>query len=182
MTQTRTRTSTYARTELLRVNLELVIARLLENAAGLIERILRPALNQQVIRSLEFFGFDDEHRCHIRLQLNIDWAEHKMQLETSPQARLDSRWQRGQAPEVRVLLQEFEKVVEERGLRVGAVMRLVPGPKPDWLRGLVRPGRRSPDWVEPPHSTKYSVRGLSELEVALELADDGREGSHQVLS
>jgi hypothetical protein len=172
---TTTRTTTATRAELIRINLEVAVYRLLDNAPRLVEQVIRPAVKHRFLRRIDFWAIDDRGLCHAHLRLAVDWTEHERQVMGSSKVRIDGRWVEQVAPEVRVLLEGFEQTVAERGLQVRASLGVTPGQdRESASRHLGLRRWQSCAWADHPASTTFRVKGLTELEVALDLADENR--------
>lgn len=173
MTITRTQTKTSTRAELIQVNMEVLAVRLLSKPRGIIDRVIRPGVEQGFIRRLDFWGLDEEGLCHARLSLKVDWAEHNRQVQITSRVRIDGRWVERVAPEVRTLLEGFERAVEQRGLRVRGSISLVEGADRARLQQqLALPTWRPAPWAEAAAQTAFPIKGLTEVNVELNLVDE----------
>lgn len=172
MTETRTNTVTETRATLLKASLRIVTMQLIGESPKVLDAISR-GVEERFIRRLDFLAKDEDDYCHARLRLKIDWAAHDKLLGVRTKVRVNGRWLERGAPEVRELLGEFEKVAEERGLRVGGVLGLTSNcDQGRLLRELGLKRSKPIRWVQKPSATSHPVKRLEELEVALSLAEE----------
>lgn len=177
MIRTRILTETRTRPQTLHWQIHWTVIRVLPGGEAVYARIIRPALDRRHFRALRFQGLDARDQPIVELEFPIDWDEHARQLTACPTFTVPSGWREEISPELRLAVEEFERDVAERDLRITAVIRIRADVLPDELVDLprVKPqrlmgGRRM---------LNVAVKGLRELHIVLSSADDFevREGA-----
>jgi hypothetical protein len=175
--RTFTRTATWARIELLRTLVRVVVRRLAPDPERTIRQAIDPGIEQELLRRVTFFGLDGRGVCHAKLTLAIDWAEHRRLNVVQGRLTLPGRPEEA-APELAEMLLSFERAIERERLHVRIGVSFLPGVDVRRARALLGLGAPRPiEWAGIPVSMSLAVKKLPELQVLIDLADeeDGRD-------
>ena len=170
MISTNTSTVSAARVEMLCVQVEHIFLRLVPSAATVIEKVIRPALDANVLRSLRFLGIDRDGLCSGLLRVEVDWAEHKRQSAVCGWIDFDGHWVEDVSPQIRSVVDRFKRKMRTQEHRIRCTMSLDPS-----AEGRVA-GRRIPKavpcrWAGPGFGHEFFVEQLEELRVQYALLD-----------
>jgi hypothetical protein len=127
MTRTQTKTMTTTRPAAVFWHFEWALVQLLLHGELAFEQYVRPALEQRVLRSIEFFGMDEHDITRAQLRLLADWEEHQRRLAEKNEFTVPLGWRDEVSPQERVVLKKFLEEVDSKFLTVKAAMRLQPG-------------------------------------------------------
>jgi hypothetical protein len=112
-----TATHTSTRTEILANQAEYPCLRLLRNGGEKFDRLVLPALQDEAIHALRFFGVTLDGQAKIKLEMEFDWSLHHS-LKTSKLQLFESEsWADYAAPSTRKAVQIFADAVKRFGLK-----------------------------------------------------------------
>jgi hypothetical protein len=127
MTRTQTHTVTTTRPLAVSWQFEWVMVQLLRNGERSFERYVRPALEQRVLKALEFIGKDMDGTTQAELHLLADWVEHEQRLAEKSEFVVPLGWRDVVSPQLRLGAKGFVTQVRDEQLSVQAVMSLIQG-------------------------------------------------------
>jgi len=171
--RTATYTATYTRVELIKLQVQRVLARSIPDQRGYINKLLR-GIDKRYISEISVYGLDRDEMCRAELFIEIDWKRNALHISAGREkVQVDSRWQEGIAVEVDLTLQKFEEVTRELGLHKIVYCRYGPGvnrEKANRELGLqpADPVRWKSGFV----GTKMSIPELDEFSIGINIAGD----------
>ena len=146
MTSTHTSSVSEARIEFLCVQVEYIILRLVPDAARAIKKVGRPALETNILRSLQFRGIDGDERCRGLLRIEVDWAEHQRQSAACGWIDIDGHWVQDVSPQIRGEVDRFKWKMCDK--------RFASGPPCRWTRLLAG------GWADGAFRERFLIAGL----------------------
>jgi hypothetical protein len=116
MATTYTYTATFARLELIKMQVRIALRRTLnisESELSKVEKWLDARCIQQII----IYAKDDYNLCRAKLEMEIDWDEYNFQLSRGrAKVTIDDKWIEGTAVEVDEIIRMFNKFVSSNSL------------------------------------------------------------------
>ncbi|MFB4299974.1 hypothetical protein [Actinomadura sp. NTSP31] len=171
--RTATYTATYARAELIKLQVQRVLARSSQDR-DFIRRLL-VGVDRRWISEISVYGLDGADACHVELFIRIDWDRNTMHMSAGrDMVQVDAGWDGGVSTEIDLALQKFELVTRELGLRKVVHSRYAPGV--DRARVNRELGFRNADrvqWRSGFYGTTMSIPELDEVTVGVNLAGQG---------
>ena len=178
-TSTRTQTSTHARLELLQWQFHALLARHCPEArcTEVYEQVVEPALARKVLKEIELLAKDRQGLCHAALTLAIDWQRHGREMQVARLVTLERPWSKRTSPQLKVMLDHFDKVVQKKRLRVSFRLLLS---KDDELLAASKKARLVPveanHWASPAEETDpVTILHLPELLLTCAIAKDWQD-------
>lgn len=173
-TTTTANTITFARLELLAMQIDIALRRIGGIPKSFSESILK-GVRLKLLSKVSFYGVDYRGLCFCQLDLAIDWEKHLFEVNKGRVTVIvDGRWQDSTALEVDAAIELFIKYQEHNRLSTKCRVHYSPGVDhvhADRVLGLVT--------ASPLHWTKGQivsnsarVQGLPELAVGIKLVDD----------
>lgn len=163
-----TRTSTFARTELVRTQLLWTDAELNPDPTADSRRLIREAFDRSVFKWAGYFALGSDRLCYAALRISLDLWRHREELRVHPQVAASSAWVDRIAPDLHVLVEEFAALVARFGLRVVSRMGVQRGS----LQSLGAARGPAIVWVGgPTRDLTKEVRGLAELTMKYALSE-----------
>lgn len=166
-------TYTYARLQILRMQIEIAIGHI-GGVSDSFKRSILAGIERRLVGDVSFYALDGEGCCRAQIDLEIDWAAHQFEIASGrATVTIDGRWHDSTAIEVDAAVDLFNRYCAENQLRSVCRVRYasgVDGAATDRLLGLVdaEPLR----WAEGETVSKaYNVPELRELRVGLRLLD-----------
>lgn len=170
-TQTTSTTRTFARLDLLKIQVMTALRR-----SGVSESVaskVRLGLDKRYIAIVDVYGVDSAGMAWCHLRLTIDWRAHKLHIEAGrTTVQIDGRWIDNTAVEIDETLRVFEAYMASRPLTIKLFVEYAEGVdrnRADAELGFV-PGTR-PNWAGEPVGDSYNVRDLDELSIGIEMVD-----------
>ena len=164
-----THTMTFVRTEVVRTQVLWTDAVLNSSPVSTARELIRAAFARDAFNWVAYFAIGPDGLCYASLRVNLDFAEHREQLLTHPRVRVTPNWVERVAPDLRVLVEEFEGLVARHGFRV--VARL--GVRRGAMSGLMtsQPGDPIVWAVGPVQGLSQPIKSLPELTTQYALSD-----------
>lgn len=173
-TRTKTVTETYARTDLLIMQVEIALRRTVDIGETTLKKVFERGLREKMLRKIDIYGVDDQGYCHAQIRIEIDWEKHQFHIQEGREdVTIDSQWVKGTSIEIDVFTRNFSKWVNERDLETFWHVSYVPGVNRSEANAML--GLRSADpvkWKGKKCSSSLQVDGLDELCVGLYVVDD----------
>lgn len=173
-TRTKTVTKTYARTDLLIMQVEIALRRTTDIDKTRLKEVFERGLREKMIGEIGIYGVDDQEYCHAQIKIEIDWKRHQFHIrEGRGDVTIDSRWVEGTSIEIDVATRNFSKWVNDRNLRTFWYVTYVSGVDRSEANAML--GLRPADpvkWKGKMHSDSFQVDELDELGVGLCAVDD----------
>lgn len=115
-TNTKTGTFTFARLELIKMQIRIAIRRASGISNASLESINK-GLDNRWIRVVNIYGFDNQRICHAKLSIEIDWHEHKIQLSKGKTMVSIDGWKDNTSIEIDESLNVFNKYIKVNNLK-----------------------------------------------------------------
>jgi hypothetical protein len=115
-----TGTLTYARTELARVQILWTEATLNPTSTSYSRDLIRSAFTCQAFRWTAYYALGPDGRCYASLRVDLDEEVHREQLRIDPLVKTSAAWVDRVAPDLRMLVEQFESLVDRFGFQVVA--------------------------------------------------------------
>lgn len=171
--RTATYTATYARAELIKMQVERVLSRSSRDR-DFVRRLLL-GVDRRWIKEISVYGLDGDGACHVELFIKIDWERNAVHMSAGrDMVQVDAGWDGGVSTEIDLALQKFELVTRELGLRKVVHSRYAAGV--DRSRANRELGFRNADpvqWRSGFYGTTMSIPELDEVTVGVNLAGQG---------
>ncbi|MDL4818919.1 hypothetical protein [Actinomadura opuntiae] len=171
--RTATYTAAYARAELVKMQVQRVLARSSQDR-DFVRRLLI-GVDRRWISEISVYGLDGAGACHVELFIRIDWDRNALHIAAGRDTvQVDAGWQDGVSTEIDLALQKFELVTRELGLRRVVHSRYAPGV--DRARANRELGFRTANpvqWRSGFYGTTMSIPELDEVTVGVNLAGQG---------
>lgn len=171
--RTATYTATYARAELIKLQVQRVLTRSTSDQ-DYIRRLLL-GVEKGWIGEISVYGLDRTNACHAELFIKIDWSRNTLHMSAGRDTvHVDAGWKDGVSTEIDLALQKFELVTRELGLRKVVYSRYTSGVNRD--RANRELGFRTADpiqWRSGFYGTTMSIPELDEVTVGINLAGQG---------
>lgn len=170
ITRTATTTATYARTELVKMQIERILRRSAVDR-NTITRILL-GVDNGWISELSIYGLDDSGWCHAELFIRIDWNRNALHISAGRDTvQIDAGWEGGIATEVDLALEKFDMFARRLGLRKTFHVRYTPGYDVDTINQRLGFSRARPvRWRDGTVGTVMSIPELDEVTVGINVA------------
>lgn len=170
--KTATYTKTYARAELLKMQVQRVLVRSGQNQKQ-ITNLLR-GIEYRWIHKISVYGMDANDECHAELFVKIDWSRNALHISAGRDTvQVDAGWEYGIATEIDLALQKFELAISELGLRKIIHFWYKPGVDREKAnRELGFSPAKPVRWRNGSVGTKMSIPELDEMTVGINLAAD----------
>lgn len=171
--RTVTYTAAYARTELIKLQIERVLARSTQDR-DYVRRLLL-GVDRRWIGEISVYGLDQTDACHAELFVKIDWSRNTLHMSAGRDTvQVDAGWQDGISTEIDLALQKFEVVTRELGLRKVIYSRYAPGVNRETAnRELGFQSANPVQWRSGFFGTTMSIPELDEVTVGVNLAGLG---------
>ncbi|MEV4173409.1 hypothetical protein [Nonomuraea sp. NPDC049709] len=171
--RTATYTATYARGELIKLQVHRILARC-SNDQVHIRNLLR-GVERRWISEISIYGLDQFGTCHVELFVKIDWGRHMLHMSAGRDTvQVDAGWQDGVATEIDLALQKFELVTRELGLRKIVHSRYAYGVDRDMANRELGMSPANPvQWRSGFYGTTMSIPELDEVTAGINLAGNG---------
>ena len=164
-----TRTMTYARTELARVQILWTEATLNPTSTSYSRDLIRSAFASQAFRWTAYYALGPDGRCYASLRVDLDEKVHREQLRIDPLVKTSATWVDRVAPDLRMLVEQFERLVALFGFRVVARLCARRGEMPSAAKARPAP---SIIWANgTPRGFPRKIQGLHELVAQYALSD-----------
>jgi len=142
-TNTTTATETSTRAQVISDQIEWLLTRLLpKNSELYFNKFVGPALQQQILHSIYFYGVDNRGLAQVQLRIAINWRVHQRRNAASVSFRKPSGWTTLISPELSKSVVHFERNLERNNLHQRAFLRLWKGS--GFFEGINLPRRRRP--------------------------------------
>jgi hypothetical protein len=168
--RTATYTATYARAELIKLQVERVLVRSSLDRSAV--QSLLMGVERRWISEISVYGLDQTDTCHAELFVKIDWRRNKLHMSAGRDTvQLDAGWVDGISTEIDLALQRFELVTRELGLRKIVHCRYAVGVNGSMANrelGLI--DADPVQWRSGFYGTTMSVPELDEFTVGVNLA------------
>lgn len=113
---TRTSAFTFARLELIKMQVRIALRRASSIPDSALQSINR-GLDNKWIYLVNIYGFDSQNYCRAQLKIEIDWNEHNIQLSSGRAMVSIDGWQDNTAIEIDEALNVFNKYIQMNNLR-----------------------------------------------------------------
>jgi hypothetical protein len=170
ITRTATYTATYARTELIKLQVERALVRSVMAPKSV--RAVLWGVDQGWISEISVYGVDHNDECHAELFIKIDWSRNALHIAAGRDTiQLDAGWQGGISTEIDLALGKFEMFTRELGLRKIFRVRYSPGVDRDTINQKLgfRPGTPI-RWHGGAVGTVMSIPELDEVTVGINVS------------
>lgn len=172
VTRTVTYTKTYARTELLKLQVQRVLTRSTQNKSTITN--LLKAIEYRWLHEVSVYGMDGNDKCHAELFVRIDWSKNALHMSSGRDTvQVDAGWEGGVAAEIDSALQTFELVIKELGLRKYIQFRYTPDVDQDMANRKLGFSKAKPvQWRSGYVGTTMNIYEIDEMDVGVNLATD----------
>lgn len=168
-TKTKTVTKTYARTDLLIMQVEIALRRTVDIGETSLKKVFERGLREKIIGEIDIYGVDDQGYCRAQIRIEIDWKRHQLHIqEEREDVTINSRWIEGTSFEIDAATILFNEWVSKRNLRTFCHVIYAPGVDRSEANAMLGLHPADPvKWKGKKCSDSYQVDGLDELCVGL---------------
>lgn len=177
-TSTFTATSTFARIELLKLQVRIALKRTVDVTPDILERTVNTGLDLRWIGSIHVYAVDKSNLCHAQLTLEIDWDKHDLEVSKGKvTVTVDNKlWCSDTAVELSEVLDLFARYAKDHSLTTRWSCykpNSVTVDHKEWLKTLHLVDGDAIKWL-PGSRAEYSqqIPELTELRVGCYLVDE----------
>lgn len=169
ITRTATRTNTYTRMVLIKLQVSRVLERTRIDESSTRKILL--GIEKRWISEISVYGLDDIDICHIELYIRIDWDRNQIHVAAGRDSiDIDDRWHDGISIEVEQSLALFDDYSREMSLHNKFHVRYTPGTDRQTARsGLGFKGADPVKWRDGFTGTAMGIPELDEFTIGINM-------------
>ena len=173
-TRTRTVTTTWARIDLLIMQVRIALRRTTNTDETTLKEVFERGLHEKLIGEVNICGVDGQEQRHAEIRIMIDWEKHQLHIRAGrEEVTIDSRWTEGTSIEIDEAVRLFNEYVRKKNLRT--IWRVAYAPGVDVSRARKILGLVPADpvkWMGKKVSLLWRIEELDEMAVEFYVSDD----------